>query len=139
MVVDGGLSRTQHFDPATGLTRMVTGRVTRDAATQRAGRAGRTAPGVAYRLWSERTQPLLGAARPAEILEADLAPLTLELAQWGAPDPGALAWLDAPRRHASKLPVPCCVVLTPWMSRAGPRRKVRGCSTFLPIRASRIC
>ncbi|ACO45789.2 ATP-dependent helicase HrpB [Deinococcus deserti] len=96
VVVDGGLSRTQHFDPATGLTRMVTGRVTRDAAAQRAGRAGRTAPGVAYRLWSERTQPLLGASRPPEIMEADLAPLTLELAQWGAPDPGALAWLDAP-------------------------------------------
>ncbi|GHF30974.1 ATP-dependent helicase HrpB [Deinococcus metalli] len=98
VVVDGGLSRTQAFDPATGLTRMLTTRVTRDAATQRAGRAGRTAPGVAYRLWSERTHALLPAARPPEILEADLAPLTLELAQWGAPDPAALAWLDAPPR-----------------------------------------
>ncbi|MFC4427562.1 ATP-dependent helicase HrpB [Deinococcus navajonensis] len=99
VVVDGGLSRTQRFDPATGLTRMETVRVTRDAAAQRAGRAGRTAPGIAYRLWSERTQPLLPAARPPEILEADLAPLTLELAQWGAPDPGALAWLDEPPPH----------------------------------------
>ncbi|MBB6017717.1 ATP-dependent helicase HrpB [Deinococcus radiopugnans] len=96
VVVDGGQSRTQAFDPATGLTRMVTGRVTRDSATQRAGRAGRTAPGVAYRLWSERTQPLLPPARPPEVLEADLAPLVLELAAWGAPDPTALAWLDAP-------------------------------------------
>ncbi|WP_102125048.1 ATP-dependent helicase HrpB [Deinococcus planocerae] len=96
VVVDGGLSRTQRFDPGTGLTRMVTERVTRDAAEQRAGRAGRTAPGTAYRLWSERTHALLSAARPPEIQEADLAPLTLELAGWGAPDPQALAWLDPP-------------------------------------------
>ncbi len=96
VVVDGGLSRTQAFDPATGLTRMVTGRVPRDSAAQRAGRAGRTAPGVAYRLWSERTQPLLPPARPPEVLEADLAPLVLELAAWGTPDPADLAWLDAP-------------------------------------------
>ena len=96
VVVDGGQSRTQTFDPASGLSRMVTGRVTRDSAAQRAGRAGRTAPGVAYRLWSERTHPLLPPARPPEVLEADLAPLTLELAAWGAPDPAALAWLDAP-------------------------------------------
>lgn len=96
VVVDGGLSRTQRFDPGTGLTRMVTTRVTRDAADQRAGRAGRTAPGTAYRLWSERTHAALAAARPPEILEADLAPLTLELAGWGAPEPAALAWLDEP-------------------------------------------
>lgn len=96
VVIDGGQSRTQAFDPATGLGRMVTGRVTRDAATQRAGRAGRTAPGVAYRLWSERTHALLPESRPPEITEADLAPLTLELAQWGTPDPGTLTWLDAP-------------------------------------------
>ncbi|GAA5511991.1 ATP-dependent RNA helicase HrpB [Deinococcus carri] len=96
VVVDGGLSRTQRFDPGTGLTRMVTSRVTRDAAEQRAGRAGRTAPGTAYRLWSERTHAALPAARPPEVLDSDLAPLTLELAGWGAPDPAALAWLDEP-------------------------------------------
>ncbi|MHA0039044.1 ATP-dependent helicase HrpB [Deinococcus sp. PESE-13] len=96
VVVDGGQSRRQQFDPATGLTRMVTGRVTQDAATQRAGRAGRTAPGVCYRLWSERTQALLPAAQPPELLMADLAPLTLELAGWGANDPAELPWLDAP-------------------------------------------
>ncbi|MBZ9714653.1 ATP-dependent helicase HrpB [Deinococcus multiflagellatus] len=103
VVVDGGQSRWAQFDPATGLSRMVTGRVTQDAAAQRAGRAGRTAPGVAYRLWSERTQALLPAARPPELLEADLAPLTLELAQWGVTDPAALQWLDLPpeRRVAS--------------------------------------
>ncbi|MDP9762967.1 ATP-dependent helicase HrpB [Deinococcus enclensis] len=98
VVVDGGLTRTQVFDPVSGLGRMVTGRVTRDAATQRAGRAGRTAPGVAYRLWSERTHALLPAARAPEILEADLTSLTLELAQWGAAD-AALPWLDAPPAH----------------------------------------
>ncbi|MBZ9751975.1 ATP-dependent helicase HrpB [Deinococcus sp. HMF7604] len=96
VVVDGGQSRFAQFDPASGLSRMVTGRVTQDAAAQRAGRAGRTAPGVAYRLWSERTQPLLPAARPPEVLEADLAPLTLELAQWGVQEPGTLWWLDEP-------------------------------------------
>ncbi|WP_135228525.1 ATP-dependent helicase HrpB [Deinococcus fonticola] len=96
VVIDGGLSRSQVFDPGSGLSRLVTGRVTQDAATQRAGRAGRLGPGVAYRLWSPRTQALLPAARPPEMLEADLAPLTLELAQWGTPDPTTLLWLDAP-------------------------------------------
>ncbi|WP_309570045.1 ATP-dependent helicase HrpB [Deinococcus sp.] len=96
VVIDSGQSRTQSFDPGTGLTRMVTSRVTRDSATQRAGRAGRTAPGVAYRVWSERTHALLPQARPPEIMEADLTPLTLELAQWGSPEPASLEWLDAP-------------------------------------------
>ncbi|WP_407571335.1 ATP-dependent helicase HrpB [Deinococcus altitudinis] len=96
IVIDSGWTRKSHFDPGTGLSKLVTVRVTHDAATQRAGRAGRTAPGVALRLWSERTQAALSAAQPPEILEADLAPLTLELAGWGTPDPGALHWLDAP-------------------------------------------
>ncbi|GGJ61441.1 ATP-dependent helicase HrpB [Deinococcus aquiradiocola] len=96
VVIDSGWTRRQQFDPGTGLSRLVTVRVTHDAATQRAGRAGRTAPGVALRLWSERTQAALAAAQPPEILEADLAPLTLELAGWGTPDPGSLHWLDAP-------------------------------------------
>ena len=95
VVVDSGLTRRQQFDPATGLSRMVTQRVTRDSADQRSGRAGRTAAGVAYRLWSERTQPLLTAARLPEILSADLAPLVLEVAGWGA-EISALPWLDAP-------------------------------------------
>ena len=96
VVVDGGQSRTAQFDPASGLSRMVTIRVSADAAAQRAGRAGRTAPGVCYRLWSERTQALLPAATPPELLTADLAPLALELAAWGATDPAALPWLDPP-------------------------------------------
>lgn len=96
VVIDSGWTRRQSFDPGTGLSRLVTVRVTHDAATQRAGRAGRTAPGVAMRLWSERTQAALSVASPPEILEADLAPLTLELAGWGTPDPTTLRWLDSP-------------------------------------------
>ena len=96
VVIDSGWTRRQSFDPGTGLSRLVTVRVTYDASVQRAGRAGRTAPGVALRLWSERTQAALSASAPPEILEADLTPLTLELAGWGTPDPGTLHWLDAP-------------------------------------------
>ncbi|MBB6099027.1 ATP-dependent helicase HrpB [Deinobacterium chartae] len=100
VVVDSGYARHAVFDPRSALTRLVTGRVTADSAAQRAGRAGRTAPGVAYRLWSERTQALLPPARPPEILEADLAPLTLELAQWGVRDAAELAWPDPPPARA---------------------------------------
>ncbi|WP_293914486.1 ATP-dependent helicase HrpB [Deinococcus sp.] len=95
VVIDSGLSRGQQFDPGRGLSRLVTSRVTQGSAEQRAGRAGRTAPGVAYRLWSERTQPLLSASRPPEIMTADLAPLVLEVAGWGA-ELTELPWLDAP-------------------------------------------
>ncbi|QXD17030.1 ATP-dependent helicase HrpB [Rhodocaloribacter litoris] len=94
VVVDGGLMRVPRFDPATGMTRLVTVRVTRDAADQRRGRAGRTAPGVCYRLWP-RHEPLVPHRTP-EILEADLAPLVLDLAAWGVYDPAAIAWLDPP-------------------------------------------
>ncbi|WP_425147430.1 ATP-dependent helicase HrpB [Deinococcus sp.] len=96
VVIDSGWSRRMRFDPGSGLSRLETVRVTRASADQRAGRAGRTAPGVAYRLWSERTQAALSASVTPEILEADLAPLTLELSGWGTPDPAALHWLDVP-------------------------------------------
>ncbi len=96
VVVDAGLARRARFDPGSGMTRLVTGRVSRAAAEQRAGRAGRLEPGVAYRLWSEAEHKRLPAFTPPEILEADLAPLVLELAGWGTRDPGDLAWLDAP-------------------------------------------
>ncbi|RMF55444.1 MAG: ATP-dependent helicase HrpB, partial [Bacteroidetes bacterium] len=94
VVVDGGLMRMPRFDPGTGMTRLVTVRVTQDAADQRRGRAGRTAPGVCYRLWP-RHEPLLPHRTP-EIQEADLAPLALDLAAWGVHDSAALAWLDPP-------------------------------------------
>jgi ATP-dependent helicase HrpB len=95
VVIDSGLMRVPRFDPGTGLTRLATVRVTRDAADQRRGRAGRTAPGVCYRLWTRAEDRGLVRHRSPEILEADLAPLALELAAWGA-DPGELRWLDSP-------------------------------------------
>jgi ATP-dependent helicase HrpB len=96
VVVDSGLARRSRFDPLTGMSRLELMRISRASADQRAGRAGRTEPGVCYRLWSEGSHGSLAAHTPAEITEADLAPLALELARWGAADAGRLAWLDAP-------------------------------------------
>ena len=87
VVVDSGLARVPRYDPATGLTGLATERVSQAAADQRRGRAGRLGPGVCYRLWDEaETRALAPFARP-EILEADLAPLALTLAEWGVADP----------------------------------------------------
>ncbi len=95
VVIDGGLSRLPRFDPATGMGKLVTVRVSRAAADQRRGRAGRLAPGTCYRLWTEAEDRALLPYHPPEIAVADLAPLALDLAAWGA-DPAALAWLDPP-------------------------------------------
>jgi len=95
VVVDSGLMRVPRFSPATGMTGLETLRVTADVADQRRGRAGRTAPGVCYRLWTEGEQRGLVPQLRPEIFEADLAPLMLELALWGA-GPGELSWPDAP-------------------------------------------
>jgi ATP-dependent helicase HrpB len=95
-VIDSGLARRSRFDPVTGMSRLEVTRISRAAADQRAGRAGRTAPGRCYRLWSEGAHASLAAYTPAEITEADLAPLALELALWGSADAARLAWLDAP-------------------------------------------
>ncbi|MFI5149306.1 MAG: ATP-dependent helicase HrpB [Bacteroidia bacterium] len=95
-VVDSGYSRAPRFDLRSGLTRLETVKVTADAADQRAGRAGRLGPGVCYRLWSAGAQHQLIPHRKPEILEADLAPLVLELANWGNTNPAALAWLNPP-------------------------------------------
>lgn len=95
-VVDSGYSRTPKFDPRSGLTRLETIRITKDAADQRAGRAGRLGPGTCYRLWSEGTQSILLPTRQPEILEADLAPVLLELIQWGVHTIGELTWITAP-------------------------------------------
>ncbi|OZC04482.1 ATP-dependent helicase HrpB [Rubricoccus marinus] len=94
-VVDAGLARRPRFSPATGMQRLETVRVSRAEADQRRGRAGRTAPGVAYRLWSEAETAALQDFAPPEILRADLAPLALDLASWGAA-PDELRWLDPP-------------------------------------------
>src|SRR5262249_47301422 len=96
VVVDSGLMRRARFDPRTGMTRLVTERVSRAASEQRRGRAGRVEPGTCYRLWPEHEQALLVPFTPPEILEADLAPLALELGRWGAADPSSLSWLDPP-------------------------------------------
>jgi ATP-dependent helicase HrpB len=96
VVIDCGLSRVPRFDPASGLTRLETVRVTGASADQRRGRAGRTEPGVCYRLWDEaETRALVAHGRP-EILETDLSRLALDLARWGAKDAGDLTFLDPP-------------------------------------------
>jgi ATP-dependent helicase HrpB len=96
IVVDGGLARVPRFEPDVGVTRLETVRVSRASADQRRGRAGRTEPGVCYRLWDEpQTASLEAYARP-EILAADLSGLLLDLAQWGTADPATLAFLDPP-------------------------------------------
>lgn len=96
IVVDGGLMRVPRFDPRSGMTRLVTAKVSQASAEQRRGRAGRLEPGVCYRLWPEATHKALAPFTAPEILEADLAPLALELAVWGVADPTTLAWLDPP-------------------------------------------
>lgn len=96
VVVDSGLSRRAEFDKAAGVTRLVTHRSSRASAAQRAGRAARQGPGVAYRLWEEAAHPGRAEFDPPEMLTSDLAPLTLSLAHWGAGDPCAMAWLDPP-------------------------------------------
>ncbi len=100
VVVDCGLARVPRYEPDVGLTRLETVRVSRAAADQRRGRAGRTEPGVCYRLWEEgQTASLEPFARP-EILSADLSSLVLDLAQWGVADPDQLAFLDPPPKPA---------------------------------------
>ncbi|WP_374468278.1 ATP-dependent helicase HrpB [Phenylobacterium sp.] len=96
VVIDGGLARVPRFDPASGLTRLATVRVSRAAADQRRGRAGRTEPGVCYRLWDEAETRALPAYADPEILDADLSGLALDLARWGAKDVSGLAFLDPP-------------------------------------------
>ncbi|NMN03400.1 MULTISPECIES: ATP-dependent helicase HrpB [unclassified Novosphingobium] len=96
VVVDAGLSRRAEFDKVAGVTRLVTTRASQAAAAQRAGRAARQGPGVAYRLWEEAAHAGRAPFDPPEMLTSDLAPLALTLAQWGAGDPAAMAWIDPP-------------------------------------------
>ena len=95
-VIDSGQSRESRFDPNTGMNRLYTRTLTQSEATQRAGRAGRLAPGVCYRLWSKDKQNQLIPFSPAEITQADLSPLALQLLCWGVNDPNELCWLDPP-------------------------------------------
>ena len=96
VVVDSGLARRPRYDRAAGMTRLATERASQAAVTQRAGRAARQAPGVAYRLWEEAATAGLPRFDTPEILEADLSALVLATAIWGVADPRALAWLDPP-------------------------------------------
>jgi len=96
IVVDSGLSRVPRYEPAVGLTRLETVRVSRASADQRRGRAGRTEPGICYRLWDEPETISLAPFTTPEILSSDLAGLVLDLAVWGVSDPLSLSWLDPP-------------------------------------------
>jgi ATP-dependent helicase HrpB len=96
VVIDSGLSRVPRYEPDVGLTRLETVRVSRAAADQRRGRAGRTEPGVCYRLWDEPQTGSFDAYTRPEILSADLSSFLLDLAQWGAADPGKLVFIDPP-------------------------------------------
>ncbi len=96
VVIDSGLTRSPAYDPNTAVTRLKTRRISKASATQRAGRAGRLGAGTCYRLWSETQQERLADQRPAEILEADLIPLVLQLFFWGVTSPGEISWIDEP-------------------------------------------
>jgi ATP-dependent helicase HrpB len=96
IVVDAGRARRARFDPGSGMTRLVTERASRAEADQRRGRAGREGPGLCLRLWTRGEEGAMAPFAPPEIATADLAPLALELAAWGAADPAALPFLDPP-------------------------------------------
>ena len=96
LVVDSGLVREARFNPATGMTGLHTAKISQASSTQRAGRAGRLRPGKCYRLWSAEQQKQLARHATPEILQADLAPLAMQLLEWGVGDPGELRWLDPP-------------------------------------------
>jgi ATP-dependent helicase HrpB len=100
VVIDGGFTRALRYDPSTGMNRLVTIPVSRAAALQRQGRAGRLGPGVCYRLYSPHTFASLIPHAPPEILVSDMASLALELACWGVRDPQQLSWLDPPPEAA---------------------------------------
>ncbi len=102
IVVDSGVARVPRYEPDIGLTRLETVRASRAAVDQRRGRAGRTEPGVCYRLWDEPQTASLAAYTQPEILSADLSSLVLDLAQWGVSDPATLAFLDPPPAPALK-------------------------------------
>lgn len=99
-VIDSGYMRVPRFDIRTGMSTLQTVRVSRASADQRRGRAGRLGPGICYRLWTEATDRTLVPQTPPEIVDADLTPLALELAAWGARDEKALPWLDPPNEAA---------------------------------------
>lgn len=130
IVIDAGLTRGPRFEPATGLSRLVTTRLTQDAADQRTGRAGRLEPGLCLRLWPEQ-EHLIPQARP-EIMDADLAPLYLDALVWGS-EPGALPWLTPPPEAALQNAAETLLALEALESvRSGPRIDTDGRLTITP-------
>lgn len=131
-VVDSGLCRRQVFDSRSGLSRLETVRISLDMATQRSGRAGRVEPGVCIRLWSAATEARMAAARVPEVLEADLAPLVLDLAAWGAAAPLDLPWLTPPpansvREATALLQSLCALDQTGRITRPGRKMAALPC------------
>ncbi len=118
IVVDSGLMRVPRFDPRTGMTRLETVAISQASAAQRSGRAGRLQPGVCYRLWSESEQAGLVAFGRPEILEADLAPLALELAQWGVGPDATACGRTRRRRPPTTRRANCCRLWMPWTATA---------------------
>jgi len=102
IVVDTGFGRASRFDSKSGLSRLETIRISKDSADQRAGRAGRLSAGVCYRMWTKATHERLSEHRVPEIMEADLASLMLDMAQWGVTDINQLAWVSPPPKSAVK-------------------------------------
>lgn len=100
IVIDSGVERRPKIDPASGIERLETVMASKASAKQRAGRAGRTRPGVCYRLWVEESHAARAASWQPEIQRADLSSLLLELGQWGVQDVSALPWLDAPPQRS---------------------------------------
>ncbi len=100
IVVDSGYGRSSKFDPKSGLSRLETTRIAKDAADQRAGRAGRLSAGVCYRMWTQAEQERMPEYSTPEILEADLCDLVLDMAQWGIIDVAQLTWLTPPPKEA---------------------------------------
>ncbi len=96
VVIDSGLQKESSFSPASGMNSLQTTMIAQDSATQRSGRAGRLSAGTCYRLWCQSQQKRLVSHQKAEILRSDLAPVILELAQWGIQDADELCWLDQP-------------------------------------------
>jgi len=137
IVVDSGLARVPRYEPDIGLTRLETVRASRAAADQRRGRAGRTEPGVCYRLWDEPQTASLAPYTQPEILSADLSSLVLDLAQWGVADPAALSFLDPPPGRLGRKPRACSPSSMRSMATAASPLRARACARWRCRRGSR--
>ncbi len=138
VVIDSGLSRVPKYEPATGLTRLETVRVSKASADQRAGRAGRTQSGIAIRLWRAEQTAALPAFTPPEILQADLSGMMLDCAAFGVADPATLRFLDRRQAQPSPKRGRCCSISTPSTKLAALPGPARRCAGWRCRRGSRI-